>query len=165
MNAGAYGSEIKDVLVSTKYIDIKTGSIFEISNKEHCFEYRHSIFADKDYIILSSLLKLQYGKEEEIQAKIKELTNKRREKQPINYPSAGSVFKRPKDNFAAKLIQDAGLKGYQIGGAQVSELHSGFIINKESASAKDVIDLINYIKHEVYKKFNVMLEEEILIIG
>jgi len=165
MNAGAYGSEIKDVLVSTKYIDIKTGNIFELNNEEHCFEYRHSFFSDKDCVIISSLLKLQYGNQEDIQLKIKELTSKRREKQPINYPSAGSVFKRPKDNFAAKLIQDAGLKGYQIGGAQVSELHSGFIINKDNACAKDVIDLINYIKQEVYKKFDITLEEEVLIIG
>ena len=164
MNAGAYGSEIKDVLVSSKYMDLD-GNIHEINNLAHNFSYRKSFFSDKDYIILSVKLKLTKGNMEEIKQKVKELSAKRIQNQPLNYPSAGSTFKRPEGYFAAALIEEANLKGHQIGGAQVSILHSGFIINFDKATAKDILNLINYVKKVVYEKFNVKLEEEVMIVG
>lgn len=164
MNAGAYGSEIKDILVSSKYIDLD-GNIHEIDNFTHNFSYRKSFYSDKEYIIISAKLKLTKGNIEEIKQKVKELMAKRIQKQPINYPSAGSTFKRPNGYFAASLIEKANLKGYKIGGAEVSKLHSGFIINSNKATAKDILDLINYVKKVVYEKFNVKLEEEVMIVG
>ena len=163
MNAGAYGSEMKDIVNSITYID-RDGQISKINNKEAKFEYRNSIFSKKDYIIIETEIELESGKKEEIIEKIKEYQKNRKEKQPIEYPSAGSVFKRGDGFITAKLIDECGLKGYQIGDAQISEKHAGFIINKGNAKAKDVEDLIKYIKKQVLEKFEVEIETEIEII-
>ncbi len=164
MNAGAYGKEIKDINVSTKCMDYD-GNIFELSNKEQEFEYRLSIFNKKDYIILETKLMLEYGKKEEIKKKMDEYLLSRKEKQPIEYPSAGSTFKRQEGVITAKLIDECGLKGFQIGGAKVSEKHAGFIINYNNATAKDVIDLIKYVKEKVKEKYGIKIREEIRIVG
>lgn len=164
MNAGAYGKEIKDINISTICMDYD-GKIFELSNKEQEFEYRSSIFNKKDYIILETKLKLEYGKKEEIKKKMDEYLSSRKEKQPIEYPSAGSTFKRQEGVITAKLIDECGLKGFQIGGAKVSEKHAGFIINYNNAKAKDVIDLIKYVKEKVYEKYGIKIKEEIRIVG
>lgn len=164
MNAGAYGKEVKDINVSTKCMDYD-GNIFELSNKEQEFEYRSSIFNKKDYIILETKLMLEYGKKEEIKKKMDEYLLSRKEKQPIEYPSAGSTFKRQEGVITAKLIDECGLKGFQIGGAKVSEKHAGFIINYNNATAKDVIDLIKYVKEKVKEKYGIKIREEIRIVG
>ena len=164
MNAGAYGKEIKDINISTKCMDYD-GNVFELSNKEQEFEYRSSIFNKKDYIILETKLKLEYGKKEKIKEKMDEYLSSRKEKQPIEYPSAGSTFKRQEGVITAKLIDECGLKGFQIGGAKVSEKHAGFIINYNNATAKDVIDLIKYVKEKVYEKYGIKIREEIRIVG
>lgn len=165
MNAGAYGGEMKDVIYSTTYID-ESLNIRTISQKEHKFAYRNSIFNEKrDWIILSSVIKLKNGNAEEIQSKIEENRKLRNDKQPLNYPSAGSIFKRGSGYLAAKLVDEAGLKGYSIGGATVSEKHAGFIVNKGNATATDVLTLIKYVQDKVYKKFNVKLELEVKILG
>ncbi len=164
MNAGAYGGEFKDIVVSTTYID-KDLNIHTISNKEHNFEYRNSIFKDKNFIILKSKLKLKEDIKENIEAKMKQNSNKRKESQPIEYPSAGSVFKRGNGFITAEAIDKCGLKGYNIRDAYVSEKHAGFIVNKGKATAKDVIDLIEYIKQVVYEKYKIKIEMEIKIIG
>lgn len=164
MNAGAYGCEMKDIVIETKYIDLD-GNIYVLSNKEHQFEYRKSIFCRNKYIILESTLKLKKGNIEEIQSKMNEYLIQRKEKQPINIPNAGSTFKRGNDFITAKLIDECGLKGYKIGGAEVSTKHAGFIVNSGNATAKDVIKLIEFVKQEVYKKFNKSIELEIEIVG
>ena len=164
MNAGAYGKEIKDINISTICMDYD-GKIFELPNKEQEFEYRSSIFNKKDYIILETKLKLEYGKKEEIKKKMDEYLSSRKEKQPIEYPSAGSTFKRQEGVITAKLIDECGLKGFKIGGAKVSEKHAGFIINYNNAKAKDVIDLIRYVKEKVYEKYGIKIKEEIRIVG
>ena len=164
MNAGAYGKEMKDVVLSTTCID-KNGKLYTFSNEEQEFSYRNSIFQKKDYIIIETKLKLEYGKKDEIQKRMEEYFKSRKEKQPIEYPSAGSSFKRQEGIITAKLIDDVGLKGYKIGGAQVSEKHAGFIVNYNNATATDVINLINYIKEKVYNKYGIKIEEEIKIIG
>lgn len=164
MNAGAYGGEFKDIVVSTTYID-KDLNIHTIDNKEHNFEYRNSIFKDKNFIILKSKLKLKEDMKENIEAKMKQNSNKRKESQPIEYPSAGSVFKRGNGFITAEAIDKCGLKGYNIRDAYVSEKHAGFIVNKGKATAKDVIDLIEYIKQVVYEKYKIKIEMEIKIIG
>ena len=164
MNAGAYGGEFKDIVVSTTYID-KDLNIHTISNKEHNFEYRNSIFKDKNFIILKSKLKLKEDIKENIEAKMKQNSNKRKESQPIEYPSAGSVFKRENGFITAEAIDKCGLKGYNIRDAYVSEKHAGFIVNKGKATAKDVIYLIEYIKQVVYEKYKIKIEMEIKIIG
>lgn len=164
MNAGAYGKEMKDVVLSTTCMD-KNGKLYIFSNEEQEFSYRNSIFQKKDYIIIETKLKLEYGKKDEIQKRMEEYFKSRKEKQPIEYPSAGSSFKRQEGIITAKLIDDVGLKGYKIGGAQVSEKHAGFIVNYNNATATDVINLINYIKEKVYSKYGIKIEEEIKIIG
>lgn len=164
MNAGAYGKEMKDVVLSTTCMD-KNGKLYTFSNEEQEFSYRNSIFQKKDYIIIETKLKLEYGKKDEIQKRMEEYFKSRKEKQPIEYPSAGSSFKRQDGIITAKLIDDVGLKGYKIGGAQVSEKHAGFIVNYNNATATDVINLINYIKEKVYRKYGIKIEEEIKIIG
>lgn len=164
MNAGAYGKEMKDIVLSTTCMD-KNGKLYTFSNEEQEFSYRNSIFQKKDYIIIETKLKLEYGKKDEIQKKMEEYFKSRKEKQPIEYPSAGSSFKRQEGIITAKLIDDVGLKGYKIGGAQVSEKHAGFIVNYNNATATDVINLINYIKEKVYSKYGIKIEEEIKIIG
>ncbi len=163
MNAGAYGSEMSSVVLETEYIS-KNGIINKIT--DHEFGYRKSIFQQLDgAIILSSKLKLQHGNMEEIKNKMDELMASRNAKQPINYPSAGSTFKRPEGFFAGKLIEDAGLKGYRIGGAEVSTLHAGFIINAGNATSTDILNLIKYVQDMVKEKYNVLLEPEVKIIG
>lgn len=163
MNAGAYGSEMKDIISEVTYLDYD-GNIHTISNSECEFSYRNSRFFKNKAVILEAKLNLQYGNKEEIESKIKELLKQRKEKQPIEYPNAGSTFKRGENYITAKLIDECGLKGYSIGGAQVSEKHAGFIINKENASAEDILNLIEYVKKEVYKKTgnNIRLEIEII---
>lgn len=165
MNAGAYGSEMQDIVVSTKYLDLNTYEIKTIANNEHNFEYRKSIFQNLNTVILETTLKLQKGNQEEIKAKMHEYAEKRKATQPLDKPSAGSTFKRGTDFITAKLIDESGLKGYSIGGAQVSNKHAGFIINEKNATAKDIVNLINYVKEKVYEKFGKTIEEEVKIIG
>ena len=164
MNAGAYGSEIKDVVKYTKCLD-ENGNIIELSNEEHEFEYRKSIFFKKKYIILETEFSLKNDNYENINLKMDEMLETRRKKQPLEYPSAGSTFKRNKSAITAKLIDECGLKCFTIGGASVSEKHAGFIINKGNATAKDVLDLAEYIKKVVYQKFKEEIELEIEVIG
>lgn len=164
MNAGAYGGEIKDIIESVTYIDYNTLEIKTISNEECEFSYRYSIFCENKNVILSAILKLEKGNKEEIKEKMDEYAKSRKEKQPLEYPSAGSTFKRGKDFITAKLIDDCGLKGYQIGGAQVSEKHAGFIINKNNATAKDIMDLIEYVRKTVKERTGKCIELEVEII-
>ena len=163
MNAGAHGKEMKDVVKTITYMD-RNGQIHKIQNEEAQFEYRNSMFSHNEYIILEVEMQLEKGSSEEIQAKMTEYATYRKEKQPIEYPSAGSTFKRGTDFITAKLIDECGLKGYQIGGAQISEKHAGFIINKENATAEDVIKLMEYTKEQIYNKFGKVIEPEIEII-
>lgn len=162
MNAGAYGGEMKDVILRTRYAD-EDGNVFEITNHE--FDYRKSFFTGKNLIILASEIGLQNGDKEEIENKMKEYMTARNSKQPVNMPSAGSTFKRPVGFFAGKLIEDSGLKGYTIGGASVSTLHAGFIVNNGDATSKDILDLISYVQDKVYENYSVKLETEVKIIG
>lgn len=164
MNAGAYDGEISQVIESAEVID-SDGNVINLSKEELELGYRSSIVMKKGYVVLSAKFKLKEGKLEKIKEVVDDLTFKRESKQPLEYPSAGSTFKRPKGYFAGKLIQDAGLKGYTIGGAAVSEKHSGFVINKNNATAKDILDLIKHIQNEVKKQFNVDLHPEVRIIG
>ncbi len=164
MNAGAHGKEMKDIVVKTTYMDFD-GNINTINNKQQKFAYRKSIFVSKKWIILSTELELQYRDKEEIISKLEEYTKYRREKQPITYPSAGSTFKRGEDFITAKLIDEAGLRGYSIGGAKVSDLHAGFIINTGNATAEDVLKLVDYITKTVYNKFGKKIELEIEVVG
>lgn len=164
MNAGAYDGEIAHVIESAEIIDEEC-NIVRLSNKDLDFGYRSSIVMKKGYTVLSAVFKLEKGQVKTIKELVDDLTNKRESKQPLEYPSAGSTFKRPTGYFAGKLIQDAGLKGYSIGGAAVSERHSGFVINKGNATAKDITDLIKYIQDEVKRQFGVELHPEVRIIG
>ena len=164
MNAGAYGGEISKVLKSVTFAD-KNGSIKTLSAEELDFSYRRSIFCDSDCLIINALFELSAGDSGEIQKTMDELMRKRREKQPLEYPSAGSTFKRPQGAFAAQLIDECGLKGLAVGGAQVSEKHAGFVINKNNATCEDVKKLIDIIKSTVKEKAGYELECEIKIIG
>ena len=164
MNAGAHGKEMKDIVTKVKCIDYK-GDEKEFTNEEMQFEYRNSILKQQKYIVLEVELELQKGNKNEIKEKMEQYAQYRKEKQPIEYPNAGSTFKRGTDFITAKLIDEAGLKGYSIGDAEVSTKHSGFIINKGNATAKDVIDLINYIKEEIYIKYRKEIELEVELIG
>lgn len=164
MNAGAFGSEMKDCVISTKCMDYD-GNIIEINGEEHQFGYRISVFANKPYIILETKLNLKYGEKAKIEAKVLDCINQRKDKQPLTMPSAGSVFKRGNGFVTAHLIDEAGLKGYSIGDAEVSEIHAGFIVNKGNATANDVIALIDYIKKVIFEKYKVNLELEVLIVG
>ena len=164
MNAGAHGKEMKDIVDKIKCVDIN-GNEKEFLNEEAKFEYRKSIFKGNSYIVTEVVLNLEKGKKEEIKAKMDEYAQYRKTKQPIEYPSAGSTSKRGKDYITAKLIDDAGLKGYSIGDAVVSTKHSGFVINKGNASAKDVLDLVKYIKDTIEEKFNKQIELEIEVVG
>lgn len=164
MNAGAYGFELKDIVESVKYMD-SDGDISEISGEDCEFGYRKSIFAEKGYIVLECTFELKKGNKEQIRERINDFTKRRVSKQPVEKPSAGSVFKRPEGYFAGALIEGEGLKGFSIGGAQVSEKHAGFIINKGNATAKDVLDLVEHIQKTVYEKNGVKLETEIKFVG
>lgn len=163
MNAGAHGKEIKDIVTEVKAIDY-SGNIHTFTNLQSEFTYRHSKFSDGKYIIVEAKLLLTKGNKEEIKEKMDKYAQYRKEKQPIEYPNAGSTFKRGEDFITAKLIDEAGLKGYSIGGAEVSEKHSGFIINKGNATAQDVLDLVEYITNKIYEKFGKKIELEIKII-
>lgn len=164
MNAGAHGKEMKDIVVKTTYLD-EDGKIKEINLVEHNFQYRNSIFSSKKYIILQTTLCLEPGKKEKINQKMEEYKAWRKANQPIEYPSAGSTFKRGEGFITAMLIDQCGLKGYKIGGAEVSEKHAGFIINTGNATAKDVLQLIEYIRKTVYEKFEKDIKLEIEVIG
>lgn len=164
MNAGAYGKEMKDVILETKVLNKETENIEVLRNEEQQLEYRNSIFKNNKYIILETTLGLKKENKDEIQEKMNEYANQRKQKQPIEYPSAGSTFKRGNGFITSKLIDECGLKGYQIGGAQISEKHAGFIINKNNATSKDILDLIKYTKKKVFEKFGVQIEEEVEII-
>lgn len=163
MNAGAYGGEMKDVLVSCEHI-LADGSFASFSGEELKLSYRHSAYSDSDFIILSLTIKLSKGNPAEIKAKMDELMAKRRDKQPLEYPSAGSTFKRPEGYFAGALIEQCNLKGYTVGGAQVSEKHAGFVVNKGGATAADVISVIEHCQKTVLNKTGVLLEPEVKII-
>ena len=164
MNAGAYGGEIKDILEFADVLD-ENGEIIRLDNKDLDFSYRHSIIQEKNYIVLSVSFILKPGDEKTIKAEIKELNERRREKQPLEYPSAGSTFKRPEGLFAGKLIEDSGLKGFSVGDAQVSEKHCGFVINKGKATSSDIYELISQVIEKVYDKTSVVLEPEIKLLG
>ena len=164
MNAGAYGGEMKDIVESVSLMDYD-GNLLEKSGEEMDFSYRHSIVEDEDLIVLGATLKLAKGDVKAISDKMNELAVARKTKQPLEFPSAGSTFKRPEGYFAGKLIMDAGLKGYSVGDAQVSEKHCGFVINKGHANACDVLKLIDDVKKTVYDKFQVELEPEVRIVG
>ena len=165
MNAGAYGGEMKDVLESVTALSIKTGEITEIPADKLDLSYRHSVFSDTGDVILSAKMKLTQDDKETIEARMKDFTDRRNDKQPLQYPSAGSFFKRPEGYFAGKLIQDAGLRGMSVGGAQISEKHAGFIINTGGATASDIIHLMRLVQNTVYDQFGVMLEPEVRIVG
>lgn len=163
MNAGAYGGEMKDVVVTSEYLD-KELKVQEIT--EHKFEYRKSIYSKEiDGIILSAKLKLQQGDINQIKEKMNQNLESRNSKQPINMPSAGSTFKRKDGVIVSKLIDEAGLKGYTIGGAQVSTLHAGFIVNKGGATSQDILALIQYVQNVIKEKYDIDIETEIKIIG
>lgn len=164
MNAGAYGGELKDCLVNITAI-AEDNTIVTLSNEELELGYRTSILAKKNYICLDACFKLSKGDSLDIMAKIKEYANSRKEKQPLNYPSAGSTFKRPEGYIAAKLIDEAGLKGLQVGGARVSDKHAGFVVNVGGATAKDVIELTDKVKEVVKEKNGVSLELEVVKLG
>lgn len=164
MNAGAYGGEMKDVVVSAKVLT-PDGEVIELSRDELDLSYRHSCIPENGYIVLEAVMELTLGNEEQIREVMADFKNRRIEKQPLEYPSAGSTFKRPEGYFAGKLIQDADLRGYTVGGAQVSEKHCGFVVNKGNATAADVCNLINDVKRIVYEKFQVEMEPEVKMIG
>jgi UDP-N-acetylmuramate dehydrogenase len=164
MNAGAYSGEMKDVVVETEYID-EDGKVKKLNGLEHKFNYRSSVFQKNKGIILSSKMRLNKDDKEKIKYRMVEYNKKRKRKQPIDIPSAGSVFKRPEGYYAGKLIEECGLKGYNIGDAQVSEKHCGFIVNNGNASAEDVTKLIDIIHKTVWQKFRVKLKTEIKFIG
>lgn len=188
MNAGAYGSEMKDIVVYTKCLDLKhynmiyertniddieitdniekseEPKIVTLNNEEQKFSYRDSIFYNKRYVILETTLNLTHGNKEKIQLEMERLKTERREKQP-ELPSAGSTFKRGEDYITAKIIDECGLKGYKIGGAQVSEKHAGFIVNTGNATAQNILDLVEYVKKVVFDKTGKSIKLEIEILG
>lgn len=164
MNAGAYGGEMKDIVESVEVLDLDNFELKQLKNEDLEFSYRKSIIQRKNYIVTSIKLKLKKGNKEEINAVYEDLRDRRNSKQPLNFGSAGSTFKRPEGHFASKLIEDAGLKGYHINDAWVSEKHSGFIVNKGNASFKDVMELIEYVQKVVFEKFGVKLETEVRIL-
>ena len=164
MNAGAYDGEIKNVIKEAEVLD-RDGNIKVLSKEELELGYRTSKVMKDNLVVISATFELTKGDKEKIRERVNELTEKRESKQPLEYPSAGSTFKRPEGYFAGKLIQDAGLKGASLGGAAVSEKHSGFVINKDGATAEDVLNLIAHVQNEVKKQFGVELHTEVRIIG
>lgn len=161
MNAGAYDGEMKDVV--KKVVFYKDGKVQE--TEELDFSYRHSVFSDTDAVVLSVEMELREGNYDEIKAKMEDFSQRRSDKQPLSQPSAGSTFKRPEGYFAAKLIEDSGLKGFKIGGAMVSDKHAGFVVNTGDATCEDVLKLVAHIKATVLEKFGVEIKEEIKILG
>lgn len=164
MNAGAYGGELKDVIDSVTVVDLK-GNVKTYNNEEMQFSYRHSKIQDEFEIIVQATVKLSVGNKDDIEYKMNELTQLRESRQPLDYPSCGSVFKRPVGYFAGDLIQRANLQGYRIGGVEVSKKHAGFMVNVNQATAEDYKNLITYVQKVVYEKFNVQLETEVKFIG
>lgn len=164
MNAGAYEGEMKQIVESVRVMD-KNGEVMELDNSTMEFGYRTSIIKNRPLIVLEAVLKLTKGEPEQIKARMDELAARRREKQPLEYPSAGSTFKRPEGYFAGKLIMDSGLRGYRIGGAQVSEKHCGFVVNVGNATASDIYELIEEVRERVKDKFGVTLEPEVIRLG
>ncbi|MCH7323664.1 UDP-N-acetylmuramate dehydrogenase [Solibacillus sp. MA9] len=164
MNAGAYGGEIKDVVTSCTVVT-KEGELLVLSNDQLELSYRKSIIAKNGYFVLSATFELAKGNQQQIDEKIADLTFQRESKQPLEYPSAGSVFKRPPGHFAGKLIQDSELQGQGVGGAEVSTKHAGFIVNKNNATARDYIETIQMVQRTVKEKFDVDLEMEVKIVG
>lgn len=165
MNAGAYGWEMSQIVKEAKVVSRDGLKEYTIANEKMELGYRKSIFEKNGDIVISVTLKLEKGEKEKIQETMKELTARRNEKQPVNFPSGGSFFKRPEGSFAGKLIEEAGLKGLSVGGARVSPLHAGFIINTGNATAKDIISLMRIVQHTVYDKTGIKLEPEVKIIG
>ena len=164
MNAGAYGGEMKQIVESVEVMNME-GEILVLDNDTMEFGYRKSVIKSRPFIVLETVLCLQKGKQEEISSKMEELSRLRREKQPLEYPSAGSTFKRPEGYFAGKLIMDAGLRGFSIGGAKVSEKHCGFIVNSGNATAADIREVIDEVQKCVKAKFGVTLEREVIYLG
>ena len=164
MNAGAYGGEMKDIIEKVYVLD-ENGAQLELDRDALDLGYRHSCIPEKKYIVTKVVLELVPRNEAEIRSEMKELNEKRAEKQPLQYPSAGSTFKRPEGYFAGKLIMDAGLRSYQVGGAQVSEKHCGFVINKGDATAADICQLMRDVSDKVQAQFGVVLEPEVKMIG
>ena len=165
MNAGAYGGELKDTVESVVFYYLPRQALCEMTNEECRFGYRSSVFQKSSGMaILSAVFRLETGDREAISAKMRELNEKRRAKQPLDLPSAGSAFKRPEGHFAAALIDEAGLKGFRVGGAQVSEKHAGFVVNCGGATSKDVYELMMQVRQTVWEKFQVALEPEIIIL-
>ena len=165
MNAGAYGGEMKDIVSSVRLMKQDGGEITELPAEEMDFGYRHSMVEDSGLIVLSAALKLTPDDPEAIAARVRELQEKRNAKQPVNYPSAGSTFKRPAGGFAAALIDEAGLKGFRIGGAMVSEKHAGFVINTGGATTADVLAVMRHVRETVWEKSGIMLEPEVRLIN
>lgn len=163
MNAGAYGGEMKDIVLETRYLDEEL-AIRTVTGDAHAFAYRRSVFSDSERIILSTTLGLTPGDKEAISARMKELAAKRRASQPLELPSAGSTFKRPVGGYAAAMIDEAGLKGFSIGGAQVSAKHAGFVVNAGGASCEDVLRLMEHIQKTVYGHTGILLEPEVKLI-
>ena len=165
MNAGAYGGELKDAIESVVCLYLPDQGMYELTNEQCAFSYRRSRFNSVGgFVVLSAVFRLERDEPEAIAARIRELGEKRREKQPLDLPSAGSAFKRPEGHFAAALIDEAGLKGYTVGGAQVSEKHAGFVVNTGGASSHDVYDLMMHVRNTVYEKSGVFLEPEMIIL-
>jgi UDP-N-acetylmuramate dehydrogenase len=165
MNAGAYGGELKDVVESVVFLYVPDQGLYEIANADCGFGYRQSVFQKKaGCVLLSAVFRLTPGDRQAISERMQELGEKRREKQPLDLPSAGSAFRRPEGHFAAKLIEDAGMKGYAVGDAQVSEKHAGFVVNRGNACSHDVYDLMMHVRNEVYRQSGVFLEPEIIIL-
>lgn len=164
MNAGAYGAEIADIITGAEVLT-ETGEIKVLEKKDMCLGYRTSVFCGSGDIILGASFELKDGKKDLIKAEMTELNRQRRKKQPLEYPSAGSTFKRPEGYFAGKLIEDAGLKGFRIGGAMVSSKHCGFIVNYDKATSMDIYMLINHVRKTVMEKFGVRLEPEVKMVG
>lgn len=164
MNAGAYDGEMKMVVESVRIMN-KEGEILILDNDSMEFSYRNSIIRNRPFVVLEAVLKLQAGEPEEIKAKMAGFSAKRKEKQPLEYPSAGSTFKRPEGYYAGKLIMDAGLRGFRIGSAQISEKHCGFVINLGNAQACDIYELIQEVQERVEEQFGVTLERELVTLG
>ncbi|MCR5688259.1 MAG: UDP-N-acetylmuramate dehydrogenase [Lachnospiraceae bacterium] len=165
MNAGAYGGEMKDITSYVTLLDTESFGIVKLASGMMDFGYRTSIVRKRPYIVLEAEFELDRGDKADIKGRMDELSQKRREKQPLEYPSAGSTFKRPEGYFAGKLIEDAGLKGFSVGGAKVSEKHSGFVINTGDATAADIIAVIRTVREKVHECSGVMLEPEVVMIG
>ena len=164
MNAGAYGGEMKQVVESVRVLSSE-GEILTLDNDTMEFGYRTSIIRNRNFTVLSVTFRLREGNREEIRARIEDFQKRRMEKQPLNYPSAGSTFKRPEGYFAGKLIMDAGLRGFQIGDARVSDKHCGFVVNVGKATARDVTDVIEEVQEKVRERFGVSLEREVIYLG